>query len=63
MTKISHISKKADKAMQEILNKSDKMSKHGTSAVDVSEDVKVAVKALYQERQVSEEQLNRRITI
>ncbi len=56
-------STKADKAVSAILDKSDQMSKHGTADVPVSDTVKATVRALDRERELSEEQLNRRATV
>lgn len=55
------VNRKADEAMRAILDRSDKMSKYGTSAVDVGENVKITIEALDREHQVSDEQLNRRL--
>jgi len=56
-------SKKADEAIRAIIDRSDQMVKHGTGEVPVSDKVKAAVKSLHGERQLSEDQLNRRATI
>ena len=54
---------KADKALRAVLNRSGRTSKDAASRTQLSDKVKAAVKALRKERQLSDEQLNRRATL